>query len=164
MSQGSINGSPQNYLSQINNVQADPHVDSQGVSPLLSPNEQNRNNRMVKNMSSINKNTMQNQSYNNSRDGRNYQGDMSGALNGASAGGNVSRNYGQNHPSKIQAKTTGTKKPMMMNQVQNQNMILQNQATLPQLSISASPSNQQKNLASSNPRQPASKVIMSQKR
>jgi hypothetical protein len=167
MNSGAMNTSPQNYLSQINNVQADPNLDSQGVSPLISPNEQSRqNNRMVKNMSSINKNNVaqQNQSYNNSRDGRNYQGDMSGALNGNTAQGNVSRNYGQGHPLKIQAKTTGTKKPIMNNQVQQQNMILQNQATLPQLSISASPSNQQKNLPSSQPRQPNSKVLMSQKR
>lgn len=76
-------------------------------------------------MSQMNKH-QQNTQYNNSREGRNFQGNLGGALNGAAAG-NISRNYGQKHPHEMQANTTGTKKGAIVN-TQN---VLQNKATLP---------------------------------
>ena len=69
-------------------------------------------------------NKHQNNQYNNSREARNFQGNLGGALNGAGAGGNISRNYGQKHPHENVANTTGTKKP-------NIQMMMQNKATLP---------------------------------
>ena len=64
---------------------------------------------------------------------------MGGALNGGVVGGNISRNYGQKHPYEYQANTTGTTKDAVQNTAVAP---MQNKATLPQLSISASPSNQ----------------------
>ena len=96
---------------------------------------------MVKKMSPINKH--QNSQYNGSREARNFQGNLGGALNGAAAGGNISRNYGQKPPHEHLANTTGTKKPLMQGPMQPMGNGANNQqkATLPQLSMSASPSN-----------------------
>lgn len=49
---------------------------------------------------------------------------------------NISRNYGQKHPHEVQANTTGGKQPALLNNLG----MAQNKATLPHLSLQASPS------------------------